>query len=52
MKEAYLKNNDIIFVNKRFSQNRFKRPMVMLFTVSNTGKSVLLGFALIEKEET
>eukprot|EP00347_Sterkiella_histriomuscorum_P012508 403368312 len=52
MKDAYLKSSDVVFVNKRFSQNRFKKPMVMLFTVSNTGKSVLLGFALIEKEET
>ncbi|CDW86622.1 far1-related protein [Stylonychia lemnae] len=52
MKEQYLKNSDVIFINKRFSQNRFKKPLVMIFTVSNTGKSVLLAIVLIEKEET
>ena len=41
----------MVFVNKRFSQNRFKRPLLMFFTVSNTGKSQMLGFSLIEKEE-
>ena len=42
----------MIFVNKRFTQNRFKRPMLMFFTVSNTGKSQMLGLSLVEKEET
>lgn len=51
MKEAYSKHNDVVFINKRFSSNRFKKPLIMFFTVSNTGKSVLLGLAFIEKEE-
>ena len=52
MKEVYLRCSDLIFVNKRFTQNRFKRPMLMFFTVSNTGKSQMLGLSLVEKEET
>ena len=40
MKETFLKTSgDLVFINKRFSQNRFKRPLLMFFTVSNTGKS-------------
>lgn len=52
MKEAYLKCSDLLFVNKRFTQNRFKRPLVMFLTVGATGKSQLLGLALVDKEET
>lgn len=52
MKEAYLKCSDLLFVNKRFTQNRFKRPLVMFLTVGSTGKSQLLGLALVDKEET
>ncbi len=51
MRDAYLKSSDMIFINKRFNQNRFKRPMMMFFTVTNTGKSQLIGFALVDKEE-
>ncbi len=51
MREAYMKSGDMIFINKRFTQNRFKRPLMMFFTVTNTGKSQMLGFALLDKEE-
>ena len=37
MKEIYLKNNDITFINKRFTVNRFKKPLLMYFVVTNTG---------------
>lgn len=52
MRDNYAKHSDIIFINKRFTQNRFKKPLVLLFAVGNTGKSLLIGMALIEKEET
>ncbi len=52
MKENYLKSSDLLFVNKRFTQNRFKRPLLMFLTVSAIGKSQLLGIALVDKEET
>lgn len=51
MKEIYMKNSDVIFINKRFSMNRFKRPLLLFFAVSSTGKSNLIALALVEKEE-
>lgn len=46
MREIYLKHNDVIFINKRFSQNRFKRPLLLFFAVGNTGKSHLIAMSL------
>ena len=37
MKEVYLRSSDIVFINKRLTQNRFNRPMILWFTVTNTG---------------
>jgi len=39
MKELYLKNSNIVFINKRLTMNRFGRPIMLWFTVSNTGHS-------------
>ena len=39
MKEVYLRSSDIIFINKRLTQNRFNRPIILWFTVTNTGQS-------------
>ena len=39
MKETYLRNSDIVFINKRLTQNRFNRPIILFFCVSNTGQS-------------
>ena len=52
MKEIYLRNSDIVFINKRLTQNRFNRPIILWFSVSNTGQSQLIAFAMIEREET
>ena len=51
MKETYLRNNDILFINKRLAQNRFGKSLVLFLTVSSTGKSNVVGIALIEAEE-
>ena len=51
MKENYLRNNDILFVNKRLAANRFGKSLVLFLTVSNSGKSNVVGIALIEAEE-
>jgi hypothetical protein len=37
MKELYLRHSDLVFINKRFTVNRFKRPILMIFVVTNTG---------------
>lgn len=52
MKETYLRNQDILFINKRFTVNRFKKPLMFYFVVTNTGQSCLVAMALYEKEET
>lgn len=52
MKETYLKNSDITFINKRFTVNRFKKPLMFIFVVTNTGQSAMVAMALYEKEET
>ena len=52
MKEVFLKHSDITFINKRFTVNRFKKPILMIFVVTNTGQSALVAFSLYEKEET
>lgn len=51
MKENYLKNRDILFINKRLSQNRFGKSLVLFLTVSPNGRSLVVAFALIDKEE-
>lgn len=51
MKENYLRNNDILFINKRLAVNRFGKSLVLFLTVSNTGRSNVVGLALIEAEE-
>lgn len=52
MKETFLRNSDIVFINKRLTQNRFNRPIILWFCISNTGQSQLIAFAMIEREET
>ena len=52
MKETYLFNSDIVFINKRLTQNRFNRPIILWFCVSNTGQSQLIAMSMIEREET
>jgi hypothetical protein len=52
MKETFLRNSDITFINKRFTVNRFKKPLMFIFVVTNTGQSAMVGMALYEKEET
>lgn len=52
MKEIYQKHSDITFINKRFTVNRFKKPILLIFCVTNTGQSALVAFALHEREET
>lgn len=52
MKETYLRNSDITFINKRFTVNRFKKPLMFMFVVTNTGQSAMVAMALYEKEET
>ena len=51
MKENYLRNNDILFINKRLAANRFGKSLVLFMVVSNTGKSNVVAFALVEAEE-
>ena len=51
MKENYLRNNDILFINKRLNANRFSKSLVLFLTVSNNGRSNVVGIALIEAEE-
>ena len=51
MKENYLRNNDVLFINKRLAANRFGKSLVLFLTVSNTGKSNVVALALIEAEE-
>jgi hypothetical protein len=51
MKETYLKHSDLTFINKRFTVNRFKKPILLIFVVTNTGQSALVAFSLYEKEE-
>ena len=52
MKEIYLRSSDIVFINKRLTQNRFNRPIILWFNVSNTGQSQLIALAMVEREET
>lgn len=52
MKETFLRNSDITFINKRFTVNRFKKPLMFIFVVTNTGQSAMIAMALYEKEET
>lgn len=51
MKELYLRNNDILFINKRLNANRFGKSLVLFLVVSNNGRSNVVGIALIEAEE-
>ncbi len=51
MKEIYLRNNDILFINKRLNANRFGKSLVLFLVVSNNGRSNVVGIALIEAEE-
>ena len=51
MKENYLRNNDMLFINKRLAVNRFGKSLVLFLTVSNTGRSNVVAIALIEAEE-
>ena len=51
MKEIYLRHSDITFINKRFTVNRFKKPILLIFVVTNTGQSALVALALYEREE-
>jgi hypothetical protein len=51
MKDLFQKNRDVIFINKRFTVNRFKKPLLMYFAVLPSGQSALVAFALYEKEE-
>jgi hypothetical protein len=51
MKEVYLTTSDVVFINKRFTLNRFKRPMMFWFTVANSGQSQLVALAMYEREE-
>lgn len=51
MKETYLRNNDVLFINKRLSVNRFGKSLVLFLTVSATGRSNVVGIALIEQED-
>lgn len=48
MKETYLRNNDILFINKRLAANRFGKSLVLFLTVSSTGRSNVVAVALIE----
>jgi len=52
MRENYLSYRDIVFVNKRFQKCRFNRVLLMFCGVTNTGKSVLLGFAFLQKDDS
>ena len=51
MKETYLRNNDILFINKLLQANRFGKSLVLFLTVSNSGRSNVVAFALIENED-
>jgi len=51
MKENYLRNNDVLFINKRLQQTRFGKNMILFLTISSNGKSNVVGFALIEQED-
>ncbi len=51
MRENYLTYRDVVFINKRFDKTRFNKSLVLFCGISNTGKSVLLGFAFVVKED-
>jgi hypothetical protein len=51
MRENYLTYRDFIFVNKRLSKTRFNRCLLMFCGITSNGRSVLLGFALLAKED-
>ena len=51
MRENYLNYRDVIFVNKRFAKTRFSKMLLMFCGISNTGKSVLLAFAMLNKDD-
>jgi len=51
MKENYLRNSDILFINKRLAQNRFGKSLVLFLTISNTGKSNVVAICLVEGED-
>ena len=51
MRESYLTYRDFIFVNKRLSKTRYSRCLLMFCGISSSGRSVLLGFAMLAKED-
>jgi len=51
MRESYLNYRDIVFVNKRFAKTRFSKGLLLFCGVNNAGKSVLFGFAFVNKDD-
>jgi hypothetical protein len=51
MRENYLNYRDVVFVNKRFAKTRFSKGLLMFCGINNAGKSVLLAFAFVNKED-
>jgi hypothetical protein len=51
MRENYLTYRDMVFVNKRFDKTRFGKDLVLFCGVTCQGKSVLLAFAMLSKED-
>lgn len=51
MRENYLNYRDVVFVNKRFVKTRFSKLLLLFCGISNQGKSVLLAYAFLNKED-
>jgi hypothetical protein len=51
MKENYLTYRDIVFINKRFTKNRFNKTLLLFCGINSEGKSIVLGLAFLHKED-
>jgi len=51
MIENYLTYRDFVFVNKRLARTRFNKTLILFCAVNSEGRSVMLAFALVPKED-
>lgn len=52
MKQSYKDYHDILILDTTFKTNRFNMPLVLIVGIDNNGKNIIIGFALISKDDS